>query len=140
MKSYFPEDAGAERLFVAVITTLQARTDLDGRHIGFYGLSFGGYWAVRLALAERQVGVHVVRDRHQPYPVSVARRDVRVVNIERFDAPTRYAAKHRGFPPTIPDSGRCTARSTVTEGCRSVSAASRALPERKALTSTVSTC
>ncbi len=49
---WMPAAPGAERLFVAVITTLQARTDLDGRHIGFYGLSFGGYWAVRLALAE----------------------------------------------------------------------------------------
>ena len=39
-----------EYTFAAMIDHLRERTDVDGERIGFYGLSFGGHWAVKLAL------------------------------------------------------------------------------------------
>ncbi|HZB82002.1 MAG TPA: alpha/beta fold hydrolase [Rubrobacteraceae bacterium] len=39
-----------EHTYAAMIDYLRERTDVDGERIGFYGLSFGGYWAVKLAL------------------------------------------------------------------------------------------
>jgi esterase FrsA len=47
-----PIQAGltAERTYAAMFDHLRKRTDVDGDRIGFYGLSFGGYWAVKLAL------------------------------------------------------------------------------------------
>lgn len=43
---------GAERSFAAMIDHLRARDDVDGERIGFYGMSFGGHWAVRLACGD----------------------------------------------------------------------------------------
>lgn len=45
-------DPHAERTFSAAITHLAARKDLDGRRIGVWGGSFGGYWAAKLAFVE----------------------------------------------------------------------------------------
>ncbi|MFC1861486.1 alpha/beta hydrolase family protein [Chloroflexota bacterium] len=42
----------AERLYDTVITYIQNRDDLDGTRIALMGLSFGGYWATRMAHAE----------------------------------------------------------------------------------------
>jgi esterase FrsA len=43
----------AERLYSPIITYLQNRADLDGSRIGHIGLSFGGYWASKMAHLER---------------------------------------------------------------------------------------
>lgn len=40
----------AARVFQAVFEYLKTREDIDGNRVGFYGLSFGGHWAVRMAL------------------------------------------------------------------------------------------
>lgn len=45
---------GAERMFSAAIDALSARPDVDPRKLLVYGGSFGGHWAVRLAIAERE--------------------------------------------------------------------------------------
>ncbi|MFC1909192.1 alpha/beta hydrolase family protein [Chloroflexota bacterium] len=42
----------AERLYDAVITYVQNREDFDGTRIGLMGLSFGGYWVVKIAHIE----------------------------------------------------------------------------------------
>ncbi|MFC1861485.1 alpha/beta hydrolase family protein [Chloroflexota bacterium] len=42
----------AERLYDTIITYIQNRDDLDGTRIALMGLSFGGYWAARIAHAE----------------------------------------------------------------------------------------
>lgn len=47
-------DVGAERMYSKVIDALQSRTDIDASKIGFQGVSWGGHWAARMALAEPQ--------------------------------------------------------------------------------------
>ncbi|HEY5341704.1 MAG TPA: alpha/beta fold hydrolase [Candidatus Aquilonibacter sp.] len=45
---------GAERMFSRAIDWLVARADVDGARIALYGGSFGGYWACKLAVTERE--------------------------------------------------------------------------------------
>jgi pimeloyl-ACP methyl ester carboxylesterase len=45
--------AGAERIFSRALDHLSARPDVDAARIALYGGSFGGYWAVKLAVLER---------------------------------------------------------------------------------------
>jgi pimeloyl-ACP methyl ester carboxylesterase len=45
---------GAERMFSRVIDVLAARPEVDGSKIVVYGGSFGGHWAARLAVTERE--------------------------------------------------------------------------------------
>ena len=45
---------GAERMFSAAIDALRVRPEVDASRIAIYGGSFGGHWAVRLAIAERE--------------------------------------------------------------------------------------
>ena len=45
----------AERLFGAVLDWVAGRSDLDGRRVGVWGYSTGGYWAVKVA--------HIFKDR-----------------------------------------------------------------------------
>ncbi len=47
-------EPGAERTFSAAIDHLIARDDIDGRRIGVWGGSFGGYWAAKLAYIEAE--------------------------------------------------------------------------------------
>jgi esterase FrsA len=51
-------DPSAERTFLTWMDHLVQRSDLDGRHLGVWGGSFGAYWAARLAFvaAERIKG------------------------------------------------------------------------------------
>ena len=42
----------AQRIFAKVIDAIEARPDLDGKNIGFQGVSWGGYWATRMAYVE----------------------------------------------------------------------------------------
>jgi esterase FrsA len=44
---------GAERIFSRAIDWLIARTDVDAARVALYGGSFGGYWACKLAVTER---------------------------------------------------------------------------------------
>ncbi|MFC1860727.1 alpha/beta hydrolase family protein [Chloroflexota bacterium] len=44
----------AERLYDPIITYIQNRKDLDGTRIGLMGMSFGGYWATKLAHVRRE--------------------------------------------------------------------------------------
>lgn len=45
-------DVGAERIFSRVIDHLQSRSDIDAARMGFQGVSWGGHWAARMAIAE----------------------------------------------------------------------------------------
>jgi esterase FrsA len=45
----------AERSHCAVIDHLAGRSDVDATRLGLAGLSFGGHWAVKLALTDRRV-------------------------------------------------------------------------------------
>ena len=54
-ESPLPNGPTAERIYSAAIAHLAARTDLDGGRVGVYGLSFGGHWAVKLALTDPRV-------------------------------------------------------------------------------------
>lgn len=45
---------GAERMFSAVIDYVNGRPEIDGSRIIVYGGSFGGHWAMRLAVTERE--------------------------------------------------------------------------------------
>jgi esterase FrsA len=45
--------AGAERMFSRAIDWLVARPDVDAARVALYGGSFGGYWACKLAVTER---------------------------------------------------------------------------------------
>lgn len=45
-------DVGAERIYSRVIDALQSRTDIDPARMGFQGVSWGGHWAARMAIAE----------------------------------------------------------------------------------------
>jgi esterase FrsA len=42
----------AERLYDPILTYLQNRSDLNGTRIGLMGMSFGGYWATKMAHTE----------------------------------------------------------------------------------------
>jgi esterase FrsA len=45
-------EPNAERTFAAAIAHLGTRADIDGRRVGVWGGSFGGYWAAKLAFVE----------------------------------------------------------------------------------------
>jgi esterase FrsA len=45
---------GAERMFSRAIDWLVARPDVDAARVALYGGSFGGYWACKLAVTERE--------------------------------------------------------------------------------------
>ncbi len=45
-------DVGAERMYSRVIDALQSRSDIDPARLGFQGVSWGGHWAARMAIAE----------------------------------------------------------------------------------------
>ncbi len=45
-------DVGAERIYSRVIDAIASRTDVDTARIGFQGVSWGGHWAARMAIAE----------------------------------------------------------------------------------------
>lgn len=45
-------DVGAERMYSRVIDYLLTRSDIDGKRIGFQGVSWGGHWASRIAYVE----------------------------------------------------------------------------------------
>jgi esterase FrsA len=49
-ESPIPVGTDAERVLVAAWSMLRANPRIDGDRIGCYGLSFGGYWAVKLAI------------------------------------------------------------------------------------------
>jgi len=60
-------DPTAERMLSRVIDYLQTRPEIDPKRIGFYGGSWSGYWAAKMAIVERErlkavvaqgVGVH----------------------------------------------------------------------------------
>ncbi len=60
-------DPKAERMLSRVLDYLQSRPEIDAKRIGFYGGSWSGYWAAKMAIVERQrlkavvaqgVGVH----------------------------------------------------------------------------------
>jgi hypothetical protein len=45
-------DVGAERMYSRVIDALQSRSDIATDKLGFQGVSWGGHWAARMAIAE----------------------------------------------------------------------------------------
>jgi len=45
-------DIGAERIYSRVIDAIEARPDIDPARLGFQGVSWGGHWAARMAIAE----------------------------------------------------------------------------------------
>lgn len=45
---------GAERVFSRALDALLARPEIDARRVAVYGGSFGGYWALKLAVVERE--------------------------------------------------------------------------------------
>ena len=51
---------GAERMFSRAIDWLVDRADVDASRVALYGGSFGGYWACKLAVTERERLVGVV--------------------------------------------------------------------------------
>jgi esterase FrsA len=46
-------DETAERMFSRVLDYFATRREIDSKRIGFYGGSWSGYWAVKLAVVER---------------------------------------------------------------------------------------
>ncbi len=46
----FPVSADAERVLLAVLAAVGQHKDINGTRMGCYGLSFGGHWALKLAL------------------------------------------------------------------------------------------
>lgn len=50
----------AERMFSAILDYLQARPEVDSRRIIVFGVSFGGYWATKLAITEEKRVLAVV--------------------------------------------------------------------------------
>lgn len=50
-----PASLDGDVLFSAVLDAVATRDDVDGTRLGWYGMSFGGYWATRVALADRRV-------------------------------------------------------------------------------------
>lgn len=49
----------AERVYHAAVAHLSGRSDVAGNRLGVYGLSYGGHWAVKLALTNPQVAAAV---------------------------------------------------------------------------------
>jgi pimeloyl-ACP methyl ester carboxylesterase len=47
-------DVGAERMYSKVMDVLQSRSDINPNLMGFQGVSWGGHWAARMAIAEPQ--------------------------------------------------------------------------------------
>jgi len=47
-------DATAERIYSRVLDYLATRPEIDRARIGCFGASFGGYWATKLAIVERE--------------------------------------------------------------------------------------
>ncbi len=45
-------DVGAERIYSRVIDAIETRSDVDPARLGFQGVSWGGHWAARMAIAE----------------------------------------------------------------------------------------
>jgi esterase FrsA len=45
-----PVSPDAERVLLAVLDAVRQHKDIDGTRLGCYGLSFGGHWAIKLAL------------------------------------------------------------------------------------------
>ena len=45
-----PISSSAEKWFLAVLRAIKEREDIDSTRIACYGLSFGGYWATKLAV------------------------------------------------------------------------------------------
>ena len=45
-------DVGAERIYSRVIDAIETRSDMDPARLGFQGVSWGGHWAARMAIAE----------------------------------------------------------------------------------------
>ena len=45
-------DIGAERIYSRVIDAIETRSDVDPARLGFQGVSWGGHWAARMAIAE----------------------------------------------------------------------------------------
>ncbi len=54
-ESQWPLGPDAEKVYSGAIRYLKTRPDLDGEKIGVYMISFGGYFAVKLALTEPNV-------------------------------------------------------------------------------------
>ncbi len=53
-ESPLPASDKAERIFRHAIDELAQRADVDSSRLGIYGASFGGHWAVKLAIFERE--------------------------------------------------------------------------------------
>lgn len=67
---------GAERMFSRAIDWLVARGDVDTARVALYGGSFGGYWACKLAVAERERLIGVVAQAppvHEAFSAGYAR-------------------------------------------------------------------
>ncbi len=47
-------DVGAERIYSRVIDAIETRSDMDPARLGFQGVSWGGHWAARMAIAEHK--------------------------------------------------------------------------------------
>lgn len=45
-------DVGAERIYSRVLDAIETRSDIDPARVGFQGVSWGGHWAARMAIAE----------------------------------------------------------------------------------------
>ncbi len=46
-------DVGAERIFARVLDYLNSRKDVDPKRIGMMGVSWGGHWAARVGIVEK---------------------------------------------------------------------------------------
>ena len=47
-------EPGAERMFARALDHMLERREIDARRVAIYGGSFGGYWACKLAVTERE--------------------------------------------------------------------------------------
>ena len=86
----------ATKMFQAVLAAMRADPRIDGARIGAYGLSFGGHFALRLALAEPALAgvVQVGGPAHLAFQPE---------HLGRLPFPTRFAlARVAGLPPNAP--------------------------------------